>query len=210
MYCPRRFALLSLNRDWNENAFVVKADLLHEHVHDGSHSFSDKNKVVRSAVTVFNDQSEYDIFGVTDCVEFVKDNDGVEICGLTGKYKVRLVEYKPKAPKGEPFRESDAIQAFAQKLCADHVWGCDSEAFIFYSDIKKRVRLPFDTAYEKYDEMIRSLISEMRELSENALIPKRKRGQKCSGCSIHDMCFPKDSEYNVRKIVMSQKGADMS
>ena len=40
MYCPRRYALMALNRDWNENAFVVRANLLHEHVHDGSHSFS--------------------------------------------------------------------------------------------------------------------------------------------------------------------------
>ncbi len=42
MYCPRRFALLTLNLDWSENAFVVKADLLHENVHYGSHSFSDR------------------------------------------------------------------------------------------------------------------------------------------------------------------------
>lgn len=32
MYCPRRFALLEVNDDWAENAFVVKANLLHENV----------------------------------------------------------------------------------------------------------------------------------------------------------------------------------
>lgn len=209
MYCPRRFALLSINRDWNENAFVVKADLLHEHVHDGSHSFSDKNKVVRSAVTIYNDLPEYDIFGVTDCVEFVKNESGVEIQGLTGKYKVRLVEYKPKAPKNCDFHDSDAIQVFAQKLCADYVWGCDAEAYLYYSDIRKRVHLPFDTEFESYDKQIKELLSQMRRAVDNSEIPKRKRGQKCSGCSIKDMCFPKDAEYNVRKIIMSQKGADI-
>lgn len=55
MYCPRRYALLEINRDWLENAFVVKADIMHEHVHDGSHNFSDSKKVVRSAVDVYND-----------------------------------------------------------------------------------------------------------------------------------------------------------
>ena len=35
MYCPRRFALLEVNDDWAENAFVVKANLLHENVHSG-------------------------------------------------------------------------------------------------------------------------------------------------------------------------------
>ena len=125
MYCPRRFALLCLNRDWNENAFVVKANLLHERVHDGSHEFSDKKKIVRSAVTLYNDLPEYDIFGVTDCVEFFRDKNGVGIEGLEGSCGVRLVEYKPKAPKGFDFNETDAIQVFAQKLCADFVWGCD-------------------------------------------------------------------------------------
>ena len=46
MYCPRRYALLELNRDWSENVFVVKANLLH----DGSHRFSDSKKIVRSDV----------------------------------------------------------------------------------------------------------------------------------------------------------------
>ena len=48
MYCPRRYALLELNQDWCENALVVKANLMHEHVHDGSHSFSDTRKIVRT------------------------------------------------------------------------------------------------------------------------------------------------------------------
>lgn len=209
MYCPRRFALLTLNLDWSENSFVVKANLLHENVHDGSHSFSDKRKAVRSAVTIYNDLPEYDLLGVTDCVEFIKDENGTEIPGLKGKYKVVLVEYKPKAPKDGNFHETDAIQVFAQKLCADHVWGCNSEAYLFYSDIKKRVKLPFDTEYNKYDDLIKKYITEMRTITERGVIPKRKRGQKCSGCSIKDMCFPKDGGYNVKDIVMSMKGADI-
>lgn len=30
MYCPRRYALLEINRDWSENAYVIKANILHE------------------------------------------------------------------------------------------------------------------------------------------------------------------------------------
>ena len=110
MYCPRRYAMLTINRDWNENAFTVKASLLHEHVHDGSHSYSNRCKVVRSAVAIYNDLPEYDIYGITDCVEFIRDDEGVEIMGLVGKYKVRLVEYKPKAPKVASFNETDYKQ----------------------------------------------------------------------------------------------------
>lgn len=206
MYCPRRFALLEINRDWCENAFVVKADILHEHVHDGSHSYSDSSKVVRSSVHVYND--EYNIYGVTDCIEFIKSPDGVKISGLEGLYKVRLVEYKPKAPKSAAFNETDAIQVFAQKICADYIWKCDCEAYLYYSDIRKRVFLPFDTDSEKYDRKLKQYLSEMKELTDSHIVPDRTKKQKCSGCSISDICFPQKKNYHVRDIIMSMKGCD--
>ena len=209
MYCPRRFALLEVNDDWAENAFVVKANIQHQHVHDGSHSYSDNKKIVRSDIAVYNDEPEYDIFGVTDCIEFVRSKDGTELEGHDGRFGVRIIEYKPKAPKNEPFNETDAIQVFAQKICADSIWKCDSEAYIYYSDTRKRVKLPFDTEYEKYDTMLKKLLSEMREVLSEKRIPPRKKGQKCSGCSMSDICFPKEKKYCVRDIVMSQRGADI-
>lgn len=204
MYCPRRYSLLEINDDWAENYFVIKANLLHEHVHDGSHSFSDSNKVVRSNIAVYNDLPEYDLFGITDCVEFVKDRNGVEIKDLGGSFRVRIVEYKPKAPKGADFNETDAIQVFAQKICADFVWKCDCEAYIYYSDIRKRVRLPFDSEYEKYDAILKNILREIRNIREEKIIPPREKGQKCSGCSMADICFPKVRKYSVKEIVMSR------
>lgn len=209
MYCPRRYALLEINKDWSENAFIVKADIMHEHVHDGSHSFSDSKRIVKSAVAVYNDLPEYDLYGITDCVEFVRSSQGVTVSGLEGTYKVRLVEYKPKSPKGEAFHETDAIQVFAQKVCADYVWNCDSEAYIYYSDIKKRVRLPFDEDYYKYDKLLKKLLDEMREVIDKHEIPHRSKGQKCSGCSVADLCFPKDKKYCVRKEINLMSGGEV-
>lgn len=208
MYCSRRFALLEVNSDWAENAFVVKANLLHEHVHDGSHSFSDSKKIVRSDITVYNDMPEYDIFGVTDCIEFVRSDDGVRLDSYDGSFTVRIVEYKPKAPKNEEFSETDAIQVFAQKICADSIWKCSCECYIYYADIRRRVRLPFDEEYQKYDDMLKKLLEEMRGVLAEKTIPQRKKGQKCSGCSLSDICFPVKKKYSVKELVMQQKGAD--
>lgn len=206
MYCPRRYSLLEVNNDWSENGYVAKADILHEHVHDGSHNYTDSRKTVRSAITVYNDLPEYNLYGVTDCIEFIKAKDGAEICGLEGKYKVCIVEYKPKAPSGKPFNETDAIQVFAQKVCADFVFHCDSEAYLYYIDTRKRVLLPFGTEYSIYDTLLKNLLKKMREvICQNQILP-REKGQKCSGCSVADLCFPKDSKYCVKNIIMSQKG----
>ena len=148
MYCPRRFALLSINRDWAENVFVVKADIMHENVHSGRHEVKNSKRIELSSVTVYND--ELDIFGVTDCIEFVKNDNGVYIEYLNGKYDIKIIEYKPTSPKNGEIRETDAIQVFAQKLCVDWMWGCESEGFIYYSDTRKRVKLPFDIEYGDY------------------------------------------------------------
>lgn len=129
MYCPRRFALLEVNDDWAENAFVVKANLLHENVHSGERNFENKRKIVRSDVSVYNDDPKYNIFGVVDCIEFVRDKCGDYIDTLGGTFRVEIVEYKPTRPKSGEFNQTDAIQVYAQKLCVDNVFHCNSRCF---------------------------------------------------------------------------------
>ncbi|MEZ3472169.1 MAG: Dna2/Cas4 domain-containing protein [Lachnospiraceae bacterium] len=199
MYCPRRWGLLEINHDWAENAFVVKANLMHERVHDGSHNFSDHKKVVRSSVTLYNDLPAYNLYGVADCIEFVKNQKGVKVQGLPDLYHVKIVEYKPKPPKECAYHETDAIQVFAQKICADFIWGCDAEGIIYYSEIKKRVRLPFDSMYVQYEKALKELLCEMRQFIDKHEIPLRRKGQKCTGCSMKEMCFYKTAAYSVKK-----------
>lgn len=202
LYCPRRFALLKINRDWVENALVVKANIMHERVHNGTHEFRTKSKVVLSSVAVYND--DLDIYGITNCIEFEKSKNGVFVKQLDGCYNVRIVEYKPTQPKDGAIRKTDAIQVFAQKLCADFVWGCDSEAYICYADTKKRVKLPFDTEYDAYNSLLKEVISGINYINDNNIIPPREKAQKCSGCSLSDKCMPKRAGYSVRRLVMKE------
>jgi len=203
MYCPRRFALLEVNQDWGENAFVVKANLLHENVHDGRHAFKSTSKVAKSTISLYNDTPNIDIYGVSDCIEFKKSKDGTYIKGLDGNYIVQIVEYKPTQPKDIPFNETDAIQVFAQKLCADFIWNCNSDAYIYYSNTRKRVKLPFDTDYDRYYSTINNLLSEMRNILDTNTIPSKKSNQRCNGCSIEDICMPKHSNTNVKNYILS-------
>lgn len=199
MYCPRRYALLELNRDWEENAAVVNANIIHETVHSDKPRYMPKGIIAENSVSVWND--ELSIYGVCDCVEFVPDKNGVEIAGHSGRYRVKIIEYKPTAPKNEPFHSSDAIQVYAQKICADKVWSCDCEAYIYYDSTRKRVKLPFDTDEEYYHGLLLQYISEMKKISESHVIPPCRKGQVCSGCSLYNICFPKNPVHNVRKMI---------
>ncbi len=175
---------------------------MHEHVHDGSHEFSSKRKKVLSAVAVYND--DLDIYGITDCIEFEACPDGNEIEGR--RCRVKIVEYKPASPKNGEIRETDAIQVFAQKMCVDYIWNCKSEGYIYYADTKKRVKLPFDTQYEKYYANLTKLLAKMNECVESNTIPRREAGQKCGGCSLKDVCMPKIRKYDVKKLIFEEEG----
>lgn len=198
MYCPRRFGLLEINDDWEENVFVVKANIMHENVHSGKHMYKGSGKIERSSVALYND--ELDIYGIADCVEFVRTPDGEEIRQLDGRFLVRVIEYKPSQPKNGSIRETDAIQVFAQKLCADYIWNCNSEGWIYYADTKKRVKLPFDLEYEYYYSLLTKLLGQMRSCLCGGEIPPRKVGQQCGGCSLKDMCMHQVKKYNVRNL----------
>lgn len=190
-YCPHRWGLIEIGRCWSENYYVAKANVLHEKAHQPQH-YIQRGKKVYSSVQVWND--EIGLFGVVDCIE--KANDGIHI-----------VEYKPKKPKGSDYNEDDAIQVFAQKLCVDAVFGCDSIGELYYSDVRERVRLPFDDEQVNghYLTLITDTVSKIRKQLEAGSIPPIRKDQYCSGCSMKDLCMPKSRRIilkdEIRKIM---------
>lgn len=206
LYCPRRFGLLQINDDWQENALVVRGNLIHERVHSGEHSYSSKLVRAESAVQLFHDELE--IFGVADCIEFRTNEKAEYSPRLGGRYDITIVEYKPTRPKVSEISETDAIQVFAQKLCADSIYGVKCAGVLYYADVKRRVKLPFDEEYDRYYSLLKKLLSEMRAVLDSGIIPNRTPKQKCSGCSLESVCMPKCPQYSVRKEIMKQIRGD--
>lgn len=205
MYCPHRWGLLEIDRAWAENAFVTKANLMHERVHDPGKNYTSRGKKVFTSVPVYNDLEQYNLYGVTDCLELTQDKQGISIDGSEEKYSICIVEYKPTKPKNGEYREEDLVQVFAQKICVDYVFGCDCDAVLYYADAKKRIKLPLKENFEKYDQQLKQLLKEMRNNFEQGMIPPIRKGQKCSGCSMKDLCMPsikrsKDFLTEIKKI----------
>lgn len=205
MYCPHRWGLLEIDRAWAENVFVTKANLLHNRVHDPEQNYTLRGKKVYTSVSVYNDMEPYGLYGITDCIELTKEEQGVSYDGDKGKYSVCIVEYKPTKPKREEYHEEDLMQVFAQKICVDYVFGCDCDAVIYYADVKKRVPLPLKENYEKYDCLLRQMVKEMKDYLVKGMVPAIRKGQKCGGCSMKDLCMPSASRQmdlmaEIRKI----------
>ena len=199
LYCSHRWGLLEIDKAWGENVFVTKANLMHDRVHNPDRSYISRGKKVYTSVPVYNDLEQYNLYGVTDCLEMTENPKGVSVNGSKEKYDICIVEYKPTKPKKKDFNEEDLMQVFAQKICVDFVFGSDCEAVIYYADVKKRIKLPVKENFEMYDAQLRKLLEEMRMNLEKGVIPAIKRGQKCSGCSMKDLCMP--SVKKVKNIV---------
>ncbi len=200
MYCPRRFALLNVNNDWQENAYVVLANIMHENVNSGKHKVISTNKYELSNIYLYED--DIDILGIADCIEFKPDTAGTFIERFNGCFKVNIIEYKPTKPKNADFNETDAIQAFGYKVCADRIWNCDAGAYIYYKDVHKRIKLPFESEYDKYKKMLDSCVKNMNDIIEKNYIPTREKSQKCSGCSLRNICVPKTTRINMKRQIL--------
>lgn len=177
LYCPHRWGLLEIDCSWAENYYVTKSNLLHKRVHEAG-SYTSRAKKSYTAVTIYNDLPEYRLYGVTDCLE-VNDE------------KYALVEYKPTKPKNVEYHHDDLMQVFAQKICTDYVFGCESEGYIYYADVKKRIKLPLTERFDEYKSELTGILIKMREHISKGMIPSIQKGQNCSGCSMKDLCMPK-------------------
>lgn len=192
LYCPHRWGLIEIDRAWAENFFVTKANLMHERVHDPKRSYLSRGRRVYTSVPVYNDLPEYNLYGVTDCIEVEEqDCSKVETTDDLKGQTLCIVEYKPTKPKEGNWRMEDLMQIFAQKLCVDYVFFCDCEAEIYYADVKRRYHLPLRENFREYDEKLKETLQEMRRFLGLGQIPHIRKGQKCSGCSMKDLCMPK-------------------
>lgn len=192
LYCPHRWGLIEIDRAWAENFFVTKANLMHERVHDPNRSYLSRGKRVYTSVPVYNDLPVYNLYGVTDCIEVEEQDCGKDDASevLKGK-NLCIVEYKPTKPKDGNWRMDDLMQIFAQKLCVDYVFSCDCAAEVYYADVKRRYTLPLRENFREYDEKLKKILEEMHRFLDIGQIPPIRKGQKCNGCSMKDLCMPK-------------------
>ncbi len=191
LYCPHRWGLLQIECAWAENLFVTKGNLMHKRVHDTKEAYMFRGKENYTAVSVYNDSPQYNLYGVTDCVE-IKNNT---YC---------IVEYKPTKPKNKDYNFDDLMQVFAQKICVDYVFDCDCDAVIYYADVKKRVRLPLKENFSDYDNKLKTILTEINKFTKTGKIPPINKNQNCNGCSIKDICIPSSNKkYSVKDTILS-------
>ncbi len=105
-FCKRQWALIHIEQQWEENVRTIEGQHLHRKADDTTIREKRGDKLIVRAMPIKS--NELRITGICDVVEFIKDERGVEVIGLEGKYLPYPIEYKRGKPKKGRFRSFTA------------------------------------------------------------------------------------------------------
>lgn len=183
LFCKRQWALIHIENQWSENSFTAEGHIMHNRVHDGAVRDNRNGVITIRGLQVNSDK--YRITGICDAVEFLPDDNGVNISKMNGPRRIRPVEYKRGHSK---ISDCDRIQVTTQAICLEDMLACDiKEGAVFYGETRRRET--FKITDELRDTAISSL-EEMWGYYRRGHTPKVKPTSKCKKCSLINICCP--------------------
>lgn len=183
LFCRRQWALIHVERQWQENVLTVEGKILHSRVDDPF--FTEKRKGVIVARSVPVASLSLGLYGVCDVVEFTEAAEGVHLPGHAGTFLPAPVEYKRGKQKQGP---SDEAQLCAQALCLEEMLAVSIPVgYLYYGQTRRRVTVELTDALR---EQVRKAAHEMQGYFQRGYTPKVKPFKGCKSCSLADLCLP--------------------
>lgn len=183
-FCPRQWALIHIEQQWEENYFTVMGNIMHENAHNKDFTEKRKNVVVTRGMPVFS--RTLGIRGDCDVVEFHKEKNGIMLNNYEGTYRPVPVEYKRGKPKEH---DADILQLCAQALCLEEMLVCSIETgYLYYGETRRRLEVRID---EELRQKVAASFEKMHQLYEKNYTPKVKVTKACKACSLAELCLPK-------------------
>lgn len=183
-FCRRQWALIHVEQQWAENEHTITGELFHKRAHDTYFSEKREQVIISRGLPVHS--RTMGVSGVCDIVEFRESEQGIEIFGKKGLYKVYPVEYKKGSPKDT---EIDILQLTAQAMCLEEMLACKiEEGAVYYGETRHREKVAFTDALRN---QVKSSFQEMHQLYDKKYTPRVKWSKSCNACSLRDICVPK-------------------
>jgi|SRR5579875_969125 len=182
-FCKRQWALIHIEQQWEENVRTIEGEHLHQKADQPFIREKRGSKLIVRAMPIKS--RELKVTGICDVVEFIQNDDGVEIEGAEGKYIAYPIEYKRGKPKID---DSDVLQLTAQAMCLEEMLLCEIDTgYMFYNEVKHRVEIPLTTDLK---DKVRTIFAEMHDYFIRKHTPKVKTGSFCKNCSLQNICLP--------------------
>lgn len=186
-FCERQWALIHIEKQWDENQRTAEGRVMHEYVHDPNYKSYKPGAVVVRGMPIQSFQ--LGLYGVADIIEFIGqvDEGGIKLPKRDGFYLPRPVEYKRGKSKSG---DCDRVQVCAQAMCLEEMMHCNiEEGDLYYGETRRREIIKFDEPLRK--EVIR-LAEHMHKLYCEGITPKPDmKLSVCKTCSMENICLPR-------------------
>lgn len=202
IFCRRQWALIHIEQQWEENLRTTEGNIMHERAHDVS--LHEKRGDVTTSRALKVHSSSLGISGECDVVEFIKNDSGVQVNGLEGKYDIIPIEYKKGRPKTNV---CDELQLVAQAMCLEEMLCCCIPVgYLYYGEIKHRVKVEIT---DELRHQVEKCTEEMHNLYSRRYTPKVKQTKACKECSLVNICLPeldkiKKASTYVRNMIFEE------
>ena len=198
-FCPRQWALIHLEEQWNENYLTAGGRIMHAKAHDGDASEKRGDLIIFRALKV--NSVELGISGECDIVEFHKSKNGISIKDYAGLWLPYPVEYKRGKSKLD---DCDRLQLCAQAICLEEMLCIKiDKGALYYGEPRRREVVDFTSELRA---KVSDIVKSMHEIFARKYTPKAVKKKSCSNCSIKDLCLPglREKESNSVKKYMEE------
>jgi CRISPR-associated exonuclease Cas4 len=189
-FCERRWALIHLEAQWEENRFTAEGALLHEKAHSAAIE-SRPGALVRRTLPLHS--FRLGLSGQADIVEFLPSppgGSGIAMPRRKGLWRPYPIEYKRTRDKHGSV--AYRIQLCAQALCLEEMLETPIPAgAIFDGKAKRREEVAFDAPLRRQVEQLAAL---MHRIQCSRRTPVAVFAKKCDGCSMKPVCLPQATQ----------------
>lgn len=183
LFCRRQWALIHVERQWQENVLTVEGKLLHKRVDDPFFTETRSGTIIARAVPVASYTLGFS--GVCDVVEFTESPQGVKLPGRQGLFLPAPVEYKRGKPKSNAV---DEAQLCAQAICLEEMLAVSiPRGYLYYGETRHRVEVELTTELRA---LVNQMAVEMHAYFQRGYTPRVKTSKACRSCSLVDICLP--------------------
>ena len=186
MFCPRQWALIHIEQQWEENRLTMEGNLLHVNVDNPSYRQKNGDTITLRSVSIAS--KRLGLYGISDAIELLpaaEGEGGIRHKVYPGLWKLFPVEYKRGKPKRSPI---DEVQLAAQVICLEEMYNIHIEyGALYYGETKHRELIAIT---ESLRSQTLECAKEMHRIFQTGIVPKAKKCKHCKNCSLVDICIP--------------------
>ena len=186
MYCPRQWALIHIEQQWNDNRLTAEGQILHKNVDNPAYRQKNGDTITLRSVHIAS--HSLGLYGISDAIELLPSDtatDAITHPRYPGYWKPYPIEYKRGHRKPD---ERDEVQLCAQVICLEEMYNIHiPEAALFYHETRHREVVGMS---QPLRQLTKELSEAMHQTFESGITPKAEAKSGCRSCSLIDICAP--------------------